>query len=621
MRLTAGEREDIRNRIDMARRHAEEVWWPKVDLARRLYKGEHWDGFSGFTDGRLVVNYLFAHVEIKLAAISFRYPDFVIRTLREEDRSNEEFSRAALQFAWEETQAMADAARALQDRMVCGLGACLTTWELVTEEEAPKKGGDVYQGTRPHLPGDAEDATENPEAPQILARARVDEPRVSWIDPRCLLIPPESPRVTDRRLAYVGYTERVPLSHLKARKNYRVPRDLSGSAEDMRSIFPDRLSNLGEADVPWDLRRVDVDHYFEWTRRLHVVMARGHDTPLLVSRWPWPFDRYPIRFLIGPGPTESFWPESPLAQLAHAQQEINQARSLLSHHQRASTRKLQVQGTLSPKAQRALESAGVLSIVPTQPGQKIEPIQHAQLQPEVFQSLGQAMEDLQVLGGLSAYEAYQEPTKRQTVFEAQQVAQAGQGRAERLRDDYEKFLASLGQDTLSWMQQYSGATKTMPIRDRSGKVLRWGDYTKEDLSGDFLVEVYVGSTQPPTRQRQLEQFGFFLQALTNAVTATIRATQIGIDLKPVIRQIFAAIPEIRDVDKIVPETPSGMPGGMGDTLSLLSGQPGGPASPIDGPDMAAGLPTAPNGSISDEALMRVLSSLGMEDLARLTQME
>jgi hypothetical protein len=160
-----------------------------------------------------------------------------------------------------------------------------------------------------------------------------------------------------------------------------------------------------------------------------------------------------------------------------------------------------------------------------------------------------------------------------TAPEVEAVRMGGGSRGVSDRQAFEMFCAENAQMVLALEQQYSVRSRNLPIFDREDNVSGFIDYTPEQIRGEFLVEVYVGSTSAPNPQDTLQGVAFAMQSLTPLLQTIPVAEQFGINLRPLIPKLLkAALPEIRDIDELLkaevpampmapPGTPPGLPPG------------------------------------------------------------
>jgi hypothetical protein len=616
------EARDVKNRIKVAIRLRDEVYTPERKKACAYYEGDHWGDSASPPVDLVTVNYLYPIVETKVSAIAFRHPDFTLVPMNEREKENEASVRGLLSYTFRKGRFLYECRRAFRDYQIGGVGVALLGWKQ-SWGKVGENATTTMVGRTP-LPGEASDPTENsvPARDPITDPMRDDRPFVKRISPQNFFIAPESDSDWNEA-AYLGYTELLPVGKVRRHPHWKNTSKLKGSTENLRDLFDDelRLEEKNSTTSP-DLLRVKIHHYFDRDRLTYVVMAEEGDDPLYEADWPYPFiDRYPFRILRADDNEDRFWPKPTLMRYAHPQREINQSRSILARHQRQSVRKLQYRGRLTPSSKKQLASDGSLGIVELEGQERIEEVPHAHVQPEIFRSEEAAKGDLQLLAAMNAYESFDNPTYRKTQAEAQAIAAAGGARAKAEQEAFEAFVSGIGQDTLSFLQEYSvwSGLKTVPMFE-GGKHTAFRHFTLDEIRGDFWVSVYVGSTMVPNRTALAEQIGLIMQSAPNLVQGVMLAEQAGMDFRLLLRAILEGIPEIRDASKIVPDKPEG----GGDVMGMLSQLPPemmqGMLGPMQGGPQGQAEPTPfpqsrPDGSLDIAQLDQYLRALSDEDLA------
>lgn len=614
--LPTADRDAIRRRIRIAINDAAGGYRKDAKAARDLYKGAHYTGMKEAKSfDRVVVNFLKGVVETKVASLAFRDPDFYIRPVSERGKANLDRTRAVLTWEWRRAE-VADTLRAcLRDREMLGLGIARARWKFVYSHGtgAFPRATEILVGDRPEVLEERQpDAFADPYAPP----ARKSEPPVSEVDkredrPEIVRIPPEKfwvapmtgPSLIGAR--YCGHTVTRPLAEVKRDHRLSYTEELQGSVDGLSDILPADLHGKGPHEVPEDLRQIDLHIYYEWERRLCAIFTDECEHPLWLGEWDSASGEYPYRVTRSEDDDEEFYPEPPLLALRHPQTEINHARSAIAKHIRQANGGYQTHAALTPANRAQLRSDKMLRIVELEGAGDIHPLPNIPIPPDLWNAERLAKDDLGVLAALSDYQLFQPPSKRTPTAEVEAIQSASAPRAEQARSNFEAFVAHLGHDTLRLLQKYAGYSRDLPIFQKNqgaGPVEEVSSYTQSEIEGDFLVEVYVGSTQAPERQRIQQQLGFIMQGVPQMIEAIAMSDQIGINLRPFVRQLLTtAAPDVRDVETLIPDTPP---------VPALAG--GGPSIPGEGGLEPPGLPGEggdPLEGISDEEIAAMLQSL------------
>jgi hypothetical protein len=581
-RIKPKEHKLLRERFKCGTKYYETAFKPHFDRCLELYQGNHHTMTRAQAKADkancLVVNWIKYAVRMALNSVSFNLPDVIVKPQTAQSAKNEDTTKRVVNYEYRISKAHREMQRAEFDYFLCDLGVVYTFWDFKTDQVQIENERQPVEGEEPE-PEAILAAVESgkPLAPPVpQEKIRKDNFGVRRIDPRCFRIDPECDSVLDNA-TWCGYVETVPLDRVKKNPLYKNTAKLKGNARNLAGYFSDEMTK--EKDLPADVKRVELWHYWEKERRIHCVYTPEHDLPLLEEEWHWEADRYPFRVNCLPGSESEFYPNPPrLVDLEHMQQEINQGRSQLATiRERCNPFWLSIKGTLDQQAKKQLESGTINRVVEVNASnadQALSPARHNSLPIDFFNALDKAESDFTLLSGLSQYEAGNAPTKRVTRSEAEAIS--GSAAALRRRDvqKFEEFCAGVAEDCHAWLQQYAIRTRSLPIYDNE-TLVDWKDYTAQDIRGEFEFEVFVGSTELETRESKLDKINYTFQTVTPFMQMVDPMTQQPLIANPkeLLRQLFQSLPEIRNADAILNGAPAqempppgmemgGAPGGM-----------------------------------------------------------
>lgn len=610
-KLTDSDARNLKNRVQLAERYVEKEQRDKWDRALQLYKGEHFKDLTrARQDNAVVVNYLLHVAETKVCSIAFRYPEFTVLPLTAESRKYVDIANSALRYEWRMSKVQREARRALKDKEIFGTGVVYNGWLFETQD-----GMRIEDGRQP-VEGEDKDKTPDPDAadegttPIPVEEVRTDRFYCKRISPMCFLVDPECGRILDDA-EYCGYWELRPLTEVKKNPHFKNTKNLKGTTANLQNYFTGAYRNLAVDDVPSDVKRVKLYHYYERNRRLHVIFCDEHDKPLYIGNWNWETDSYPFRVLQAPGDEDIFFGMSPLLMVEAPQMEMNEARSQLRRHRRMSVPHFWTRtGNMTRQAREQIKSCIPLGIVETN-GDPINAIPRLDIQPEVYQTEQRALQDIQTISATDQYQMGRPPTKRATEGEVHAIQSLGGARSQDDRQGFEEFCAEIALDCLNWLRQYSTKTRTLPIYDTEGNIRNYfPDFTGDQIKGEFDIEVFVNSTTAPNNADILQGMAFWTQSFPPFLQSVLIAAQNGIDLTDLVRETLKVIPGIRNVDKIMdgfhlpiapPNTPPGAsPGGSpgappGGPPGMPPGIQGPPGAGLPPPGMTGPLPGPPMG--------------------------
>ncbi len=561
-KLSRGEADALCQRMKMAEKHYERNFRPIYEESDRLWRGKHWPRDTAHTqDHQLVINYTRHAVKTQVASIAFSAGEVSLRPQTPDGEQNANASKRMVDYQLRESNAFRTTKRTLYESIIYGLGIAMTGWEFQVENRPPMEGRMRVEGEEltPEQQAEAIAAGEEPEeVPE--ATVMKDGCFVRRIDPRDFRVPPEADWVLEDA-PWCGYVEIVDLATVKANPNYKNTRGLRGSTKNLDGYLGDDLRKMKENEIPTDVKRVTLTHYYEKRRRLHVVFCDEHKKPLLVEKWYWNHERYPFRCLFGTVSQADFYPDqSPVQEWKHQQQEINAGRSQLMNVSAQMVPKwITRKGVLTQRDRIDFRNTIIGTVIETNdpnPQTALAAMPLPQLSPDFHHNAQQAMQDFSTISTLSAYDVGNSPTKRLTTSEVNTIQGAGSALKEEARQQYEEFCAGIAEDFLDLAQQFWQKSVSLPIYSQADVLEGWTQpITQDDIKGDYQFIVNVGSTEVKNQAGRMEELGFVLQSALPYV-------QMGVlDPKPLWKQFLQSMPEIRDVDAILaPAQQQGAPG-------------------------------------------------------------
>jgi len=595
-KLKRGEAKILKDRMRRATRYYETVYKEKVERCVQMWKGEHWLKDEWPEDyHNIVINLTRYIIRTKVAALAFSPAEIIVKPEDPQGEMNQEIAERATGYEYRKSAAHREAKRALFDKTLLNLGVVKTGWEFETDSEYLDEGRLPVAGETP----DPEEVTrvimsgeELPE-PVAAAKVRKDQFYARRIDPTQFRISPEADRVLERA-EYCGYIECVPLDELKKDDRYKNTNGLKGSTKNLIG-YMEKNTEKSQLDneAPSDVRRVELWHYYERKRRLHVIFCDEHDRPLLTEEWPWEWDEYPFQLLHGPGLESEFYGDPEVLDWEQMQQEINAAASQLATvRAQDPVAYVATKGLLDNSNRKKLESTQVNRVVEVQGDPRgIAVLQHTSISPDSYNAAASAQKWMQMLSGVDQYALGEAPSKRLTTTEVQAIQGAGGAIKEDEAQDFEDFCGRIAFDCLRWLQQFATRTRTLPIYDPNDpeKIKGWASYDAEKIKGAYDLSVYVGSTQIQNKEGKMKEFGFLLQSLQPFASL--------VNIPELLKQYLANFPDLKNVAAIVtppppPMAPGGQPGPG--PLPPEPGPAGGPGG--EGGSLPPGITPAPPGS-------------------------
>jgi len=575
--LTDKQAKKLKHRLRISERYREKEFKPHYDASLRLVRGIHWPEGKGSSDDecRVIVNMAYPIVTTKVSTVGFRYPEHNLTPLNRQSAERAKLATAAMKHEWKISGTQREAVRALHDKEVFKFGVVMTGWEFKTKGGINRK-----DGRNPVVGENASDPLDFEKMAQMVSETGkpteeippeeviCDQFYCKRICPYNFLIDPEGDWVLDNH-EYCGYIEHVPVNELKNDPRLKNTKMLKGSSRGMRSFLDDEVLAKNEAEHPSDVKRVKVYHYFEKRRQIYAMFCDEHDEALHAEKWSWEHGRYPFRVIHAPGDEDRWYDTTPVELIRSQQEELNVTRTMLRNHIRRNARKYSVaRGMLDRQAKNQLKSSidgGIIEHNGGPEARVIMPIDHAPLAPEIYKTDEWAIRDMRFMTGLDEYDTNTVGKTRRTAAEVSQIRQAGGSRAQSDAQSFEQFCAQIGEDLLDLMMQYSDKTRSIPIYDENDQIADWANFTADDIKGDFLVDVYIGSTQPRNSMELQQTYAWLLQTL--APFSQTPDPETGgplINLKALVKNLLSAFPDLHNVEDILtsppPPQPPMMPG-------------------------------------------------------------
>jgi len=570
IRLSDKETTKLKQRLKISEKFKEQEWKKHYDTSLRLLRGIHWpEGKAGSNEEqRVIVNMMYPIVNTKVSTIGFRYPEFDLTPMNSQSADRADLATSAMRYEWKVSKTQREAVRALHDKEIFGFGVVMTGWQFETKTGISRVDGrSEVEGEDQNEPLDFDKMAQmvsQTGAPSVDVPAdevTVDQFYCRRISPWNFLIDPEADWVLDNH-EFLGHVELVPLTVLKNDPRLKNTKDLKGTSQGMRSFLDNETLNRDESQHPTDIKRVKVYHYFEKRRQLYVMFCNEHDKPLLVQKWAWEHGRYPFRVIFAPRDEDRFYDVSPLEVVQSQQEELNVTRTMLRTHIRRNARKYScARGMLDRNAKLQLKSAIDGAIIEHNGGpdaKVIVPIDHNPLVPEIYKTDEWAIRDMRFMTGLDEYETNNVGKTRRTATEVEQIRQAGGSRAANDAQSFENFCAEIGMDLLDLMMQYSQKIQSIPIYGPNDNVVDWGNFSADDIKGDYMIDVYIGSTQPKSSSDMQQTYAWLMQTLAPFGQQPDPTTgQPMINMRALVKGLLHCFPDIHNVDEIL--TPAAPP--------------------------------------------------------------
>ncbi len=523
----------------------------------RMYEGRHWDQAAVEADPiRVMVNYSLSNVLIKVGALAYWEPDFLLE-YRGQRQMNPVIVESLIKDAWNKRY-LKQEARVLLDTKIFGLGVGYISW--------------VTKGRQWYVPTGGRPAKEV----EVISNG----PRLRRVKPQNFGLEPD---VWDlEEAAYccekvqVPYEEIVGNPHLKNTERLKQTYVLAGQPE--RGNFDLGPTTPGARREP----RVDLYYYYELRNNLCVIFGDGQASAtglgepiaLYSGEMPLSYPGYPFAILENIPSPDSFWGLSDIGVSRNQAEELNETRTYMLNHMRRFNRMLQgPKGLLSPQMKDALRMAVDGTFLETEGPGEIRPVQDASAPREVYLNADWAKEDMQTITGVTAFAQGQPMKGINFATEAALVANKSDARGHLERSELGQFRQDVAERVLWALWEYGEEPVVLNVPDPITRAMTQQVVIPKDAIGDpkewvLRVSDEAGKDVLASKRRML------LQMLAPYV-------QLGlVDPRPLIRSELIAA-EVDDIEAVMAGVPVAAP---------QPPQPGG-GSPSEGVANETGLPS------------------------------
>jgi len=465
-----------RDRIEMCKR----VYEPQVakwERYKRYYMNDHWfdqQYYMPETEDRITVNQTFAMIKTMLNTIYSKNPYVYITPAYNDDQSffAAQIIEPHLNRMWAQDQRMKRMMRRVSlDTLLRGKGYIRSGYSI------EQLGDVVFKDS--------------------IITERVS-PLHFWIDP-------EAESVYD---AY--YTiRRVILPWVDVKKLY-PKRDLSPAAR--YELRPQDKTQSVDFGVEWhnnpnlddDMARAVIYEIHDHLSRRIYVIAEGCDKFLSNREDPYNIGGSLIDELCFNEIPETPFAVSDVEIMEGQQLELNRLRTMMLQHVRRFQRKyVTTKDNFTEDQKKDLESTEDGVVVECQDPAQIIPLKDAPLSGDTHMYEARIMSDITQSSGVNPWMKGDAMGPRKSAFEAQQMAGGQNLRASEKPAIMEDFASRVAEKQIKIMQQFmdSPIMDNIPFNPLGVPVNQGGlkAFSREDIQGEFKVEVKQGSTQLPNK--------------------------------------------------------------------------------------------------------------------------
>lgn len=489
---------------------------PKIKRAWEYYKGNQWSGGDWSTDpykDHPVDNVVFANIRAIIPRLNFKNPKIFVRPKRRPFRQGEGYfdtiqASAFIELLLNYYYKILDIKR--QSRL-CLLDALLSPWGIMELGYTLKT-----------------EKVQSDELIEINELIAEDSPFCVRRDPKDFRSDPEGvdSRLNDARWIALRWVR--SLDDVKKDPRFSNTSSLKDNFQ-LKTNFDASTSGLSSRDTHTDYGLWGrIEGWDIWDRKTRRIMTTVDEHEKFLrneDEWPLDLEGFPVETLYFNENSTDVFPIPDTWLYMPMQDELNRVASMqLDHVRRISQRRyIGREGALSPEEMRKLTHGGdgTIAITSLNPNDSVVPLQDATISQDIYIIRQGLKKTIREMAGVSDTEALAS-TKFEQATEPALIEQA----AATIRGDqqaiFENFVVRITEKLATIIQQTADeieipleAEQMNDIEMRNlveGKLakiagaegafilLPWLQLNKEDLKGDYLFDIEVGSTMPTSEE-------------------------------------------------------------------------------------------------------------------------
>jgi hypothetical protein len=473
-----------------------------------LYRGYQYEGARSEND-RLIINIVFATVNVLVPAVSINNPKFSISARKPDAQAQAMLTQEILNYLWQVHRYQQDFRLAVLDFIIIGHGWNKVGYKFVKEPESkkadlPAGNSDLDAEAYEEGVDDRKDKEGNVESE---LNTTDDRPFVERISPFDIFVDPDARHPKEMR--WIAQRTWRPLADVQVDSRYSVTARKKVGARSW-SRWAGGADGDGRADDGEPARNLQYAEIFEFydVKRGTVATlsidssenAQDADGGFLIKPKKMPYAAgHPFEMIRNFEVPDHFYPVGDIEQIESLQLELNETRNQMMNHRKRFARKwLYEKDAFDRDGVQALESDVDNAMIPVvsdgDPSKVIAPVPAVITPPEFYNQSDLISTDMDRVSGVSDYQRGAQTAIKRTATEAAMIQDASNSRAQDRLVKIEDSLARIGERIIQLMQQYLTGKHVARIISIPGAA--WLEYDKDYIKGEFDYSVQGGSTEP-----------------------------------------------------------------------------------------------------------------------------
>ena len=560
------------------------AWKRYIDL----YQGRYLD--SDPSTDALVVNMIFATINVMAPAVAINNPRFVVNARNPESGFTAIITEEVLNWLWRTYDYQREFRLSILDWLLVGHGWIKTGYRWTKTPEIKPADVDQPQAETEAGPEEGIDDREDKEGNVESEMIQWDEDRpfierVSIFD---MFVDPDARHPKEMR--WIAQRTWRPVQDVQVDSRYSPSARKRVSGSSWSRWDNDSSDARDGSDKPNQgaMRFAEIIEFYDLKRYKVCTFSTstddGGDDPVYLIKpttMPYAFG-HPFVMLRNYEIPDHFYPMGDVCQIESLQLELNETRTQMFNYRKKFRRAwLYARDRFDTDGIEAMESDRDNIMIPVQgdtdPESAMRPVPAIITPAEFFDQSAMISNDLDRVSGVSDYQRGQPQQQiKRTATEAAMIQDAANARAQDRLAKVEGVLSEIGERIVGLMQQYTTGEQvarivTMPVKG-------WVNFDADRLKGEFDFEVQGGSTEPRNET-------FRRQSALQIVDVSAPFMQAGVVNMPALySELLQKGFGIKDASRFVQTPPPPPPPeGADQSLQQLGGEPPGPPPMPPGP--------------------------------------
>jgi hypothetical protein len=567
----------------------DKAWKRYIDL----YQGRYLDGDPS-TDA-LVVNMVFATINVMAPAVAINNPRFVVNARNPESGFTAIITEEVLNWLWRAYDYQREFRLSVLDWLLAGHGWVKVGYKWTKEAEVKPADGDTTTADEVDAgPDEGIDDREDKEGnvESEMNQWNDDRPFIERISIFDMYVDPDARHPKEMR--WIAQRTWRPVQDVQVDSRYAsgARKKVSGSSWSRWDNEDGDARDSSEKPNPGAIRFCEVIEFYDLKRYKVCTFcptSDEQDEPVFLikpTKMPYAFG-HPFVMLRNYEIPDHFYPIGDVAQIESLQLELNETRTQMFNYRKKFRRAwLYARDRFDTDGIEAMESDRDNIMIPVQgdndPESAMRPVPAIITPAEFFDQSAMISNDLDRVSGVSDYQRGSPNQQvRRTATEAAMIQDAANARAQDRLAKIELVLSEIAERVVGLMQQYTTGDQvarivTMPVKG-------WVNFDKDRIAGEFDFEVQGGSTEPRNET-------FRRQSALQIVDVSQPFMQAGVVNMPALYQeLLQKGFGIKDASRFVEQPPPPPPPeGADQSLQQLGGPPPGEPPPQGPPQMPPG---------------------------------